>query len=120
VSDPGTGLKAQGIAMHKFALNKSPLFGSAACVDAERVGVDSLVLASVDQHEAAPHDQPRRLMSAPQLAEMLNVSLSWVNKAHVYGTGPPARRVGRRRLYDPIDVEKWLTTRRQQNTSEQI
>jgi hypothetical protein len=62
----------------------------------------------------------RPLMSARQLAERLGVSLSWVNKAHVYGTGVPATRVGRRRLYDPLDVEKWLATRKQQNTSEQI
>jgi len=61
----------------------------------------------------------RRLMSAPQLAEWLNVSLSWVNKSHIYGTGPPAIRVGRRRLYDPLDVDNWLSTRKQGHASEQ-
>jgi predicted DNA-binding transcriptional regulator AlpA len=70
--------------------------------------------------EVAILNHRRGLMSAPQLAERLNVSLSWVNKAHVYGTGPPAVRVGRRRLYDPLDVDNWLATKRQQNTSEQI
>jgi hypothetical protein len=74
-------------------------------------------------HKAAGPQVPilnhqRRLMSARQLAERLNVSLSWVNKAHVYGTGVPATRVGRRRLYDPIDVEIWLAARKQRHTSE--
>ena len=71
-------------------------------------------------HQIAILNHQRRLMSTPELAETLNVSLSWVNKAHVYGTGPPAVRVGRRRLYDPVDVDNWLATKRQQNTSEQI
>ena len=73
-----------------------------------------------DPHQVVILNHQRRLMSARQLAETLNVSLSWVNKAYVYGTGPPAVRVGRRRLYDPVDVENWLATKRQQNTSEEI
>jgi hypothetical protein len=39
--------------------------------------------------EAVILNHQRRLMSARQLAEALNVSLSWVNKSHCYGTGPP-------------------------------
>jgi hypothetical protein len=62
----------------------------------------------------------RRLLSGAQLAELLNVSLSWVNKAFVYGTGPQATRVGRRRLYDPHDVAKWLETKKQRNSSERM
>ena len=78
----------------------------------------STALSSLGQ-PAAVNNCPRRLMSAPQLAEALGVSLSWVNKAHVYGTGPKATRIGRRRLYDPLDVENWLATRKQRNTSDQ-
>jgi predicted DNA-binding transcriptional regulator AlpA len=70
------------------------------------------------QRENAASDRLCRLMSASQLAEFLGVSLSWVNKAHVYGNGPKATRIGRRRLYDPLDVESWLATRKQQSTSE--
>jgi hypothetical protein len=80
--------------MHSPARNK--FLASTARVDAEHVGAGCTELTgadlqetkSIDQHEAAPHHQPRRLMSARQLAETLNVSLSWVNKSHVYGTGP--------------------------------
>jgi hypothetical protein len=112
--------------MHKPALTKSPLLTSTAHVDVGRVATSSTVLTSAGQQNTASDDQrktsardlPRCLMSAPQLAERLNVSLSWVNKSHIYGTGPPATRVGRRRLYDPVDVERWLATRKQRSTSE--
>jgi predicted DNA-binding transcriptional regulator AlpA len=62
----------------------------------------------------------RRLISARELAQTLGVSLSWVDKAHLFGTGPRATRVGRRRLYDPLDVEQWLGSRKQSSTSEDV
>jgi predicted DNA-binding transcriptional regulator AlpA len=63
---------------------------------------------------------PQRLISTTELAEMLGVSESWVNKSHVFGTGPRATRVGRRRLYCPADIEAWLATRKQRSTSEEL
>ena len=79
---------------------------------------DNEIHNAADPPELAIISHLRRLLSARELAEMLGVSLSWVNKSHVYGTGPPATRVGRRRLYDPVDVQHWLATRKQRHTSE--
>ena len=56
------------------------------------------------------------------LREAQRLAFHAVNKAHVYGTGPPAQFVleDAGTLYDPLDVDNWLATKRQQNTSEQI
>jgi predicted DNA-binding transcriptional regulator AlpA len=62
----------------------------------------------------------RRLLSVREAAEFLGISASWLNKARLCGTAPTATIIGRRVLYDIHDLETWLATRKQRNTSESV
>jgi predicted DNA-binding transcriptional regulator AlpA len=75
---------------------------------------------SADQRQITAPGHPCRLLSTPQLAELLGVSEMWLHKAHMDGTGPVATRIGRRRLYHPDDVQSWLATKKQRSTSDKF
>ena len=61
-----------------------------------------------------------RLLSVLEAANHLGISKSWLQKSRVYGTGPTATVIGRRILYDLRDVETWLATRKQRDTSQEV
>lgn len=59
-----------------------------------------------------------KLISVQEAAHLLGVSVSWMNKKRLEGGGCPYRKLGRRVLYDPRDIDIWSESRRRTNTSE--
>jgi hypothetical protein len=57
--------------------------------------------------------QPRR-----EAARYLKVSLSWLAKARLYGTGPVYRKVGRSVRYLRSDLERYLAARVRTSTAQ--
>ena len=58
------------------------------------------------------------LLSEPQLAEMLNLSISWVQRARFTGEGPPFIKIKHAVRYRKVDVERWIEERIQTSTSD--
>jgi hypothetical protein len=76
---------------------------------------------NLSEQATANATQPiRRLLSVYEAAEWLGMSRSWLQKGRVYGYGPVATMLGRRVLYDARDLERYLATRKQANTSAAI
>jgi hypothetical protein len=67
---------------------------------------------------ATPKGISRRL-HRKQTAEFLGVSLSWLDKARITGTGPMFISIGGRVLYDTRDLEAYIRDHRHSSTSEQ-
>ena len=61
----------------------------------------------MEPHVTAPNDDPGRLLTAPQVAELLSVPTSWVYAASRAGTIPTVT-CGRYRRYRRAAVEAWL------------
>ena len=59
-----------------------------------------------------------RLLTAPEAADLLNVSTSFLMKARLRGDGPRYRKVGRAVRYFEADVLDWLKARARTSTSE--
>jgi hypothetical protein len=51
-------------------------------------------------------------------ARYVGVSASTLNKLRVFGGGPVFIKLGRRVVYDPADLDAWLTTGRRRSTSD--
>jgi excisionase family DNA binding protein len=64
-------------------------------------------LRSIDNVRAS-----RTWLSANQAAEYLGVSVSFLEKARARGTGPEFVKLGARVLYDVVDVDRWLDSRK--------
>jgi excisionase family DNA binding protein len=64
----------------------------------------------------ASSDDP--LMTVKETAAYLRVSKSFLDKARLYGEGPPFTRLGRKILYRHSAVEAWLVKRQFASTSE--
>jgi hypothetical protein len=62
--------------------------------------------------------QPDDLISGPDLAAWLGVSLSWVEQARYGGHGPKFLKLGHRILYRVQNVRDWLSGRLHQSTAE--
>ena len=58
------------------------------------------------------------LCTAEQAAEILQVSTATLAKWRVAGGGPAFIKVGRRVRYMREDIDKWLATRKFENTSQ--
>ena len=54
---------------------------------------------------------PAQLLTPPEAAEFLSVSLSCLAKWRCYGTGPAYCRAGRSIRYRVVDLERWLRDR---------
>jgi predicted DNA-binding transcriptional regulator AlpA len=65
-----------------------------------------------------PIDTPRKLR-VREVAELLRVSKSWLDKKRLSGGGPPYLKFGRRVVYDMADLEDWAVSNRRNHTSEQ-
>lgn len=59
-----------------------------------------------------------KYISVGEAAQMLGLSTSLLNKARVYGGGPPYLKIGRRVLYEVAELENWLASKRRGSTSE--
>ena len=60
----------------------------------------------------------RRMLRVTEAANFLNLSASFLNKLRCSGGGPAFRKIGRAVLYDPADLEAWLSARRRVSTSD--
>jgi predicted DNA-binding transcriptional regulator AlpA len=58
------------------------------------------------------------LLTPPEASRSLKVSLSWLAKARLYGTGPVYRKVGRSVRYLRSDLERYLAARVRTSTSQ--
>jgi excisionase family DNA binding protein len=72
-----------------------------------------------DAHSESVHpDLPHRLLNVQEAARLLGLSASTLNKLRLSGNGPLYRKLGRRVLYDPRDLEAWSAERRRSHTSD--
>ena len=60
----------------------------------------------------------RAKLSTPDAARFLGVSASMLAKLRVSSGGPIFSKLGRRVVYDVIDLEAWSASRTQQHTSQ--
>lgn len=57
-------------------------------------------------------------LSVKEAARLTGVSVSYLNKARVYGGGPRYAKVGARVVYDPADLAAYLAQRRVRHTGD--
>jgi hypothetical protein len=60
----------------------------------------------------------RDLLDSDGAARYLHLARQTLAKMRVSGTGPFYYKVGRRVLYDQVDLDEWLDTRRRRSTSD--
>ena len=58
------------------------------------------------------------LITTPEAAARLGVSISLLNKLRLTGGGPTFVKFGAKVLYDPDDLEAWVAARKYGSTSE--
>jgi predicted DNA-binding transcriptional regulator AlpA len=61
----------------------------------------------------------RRMLLTREAADLSGLSKSTLDKMRVFGGGPPYLKIGRRVVYDPVDLDQWLASHRRKSTSEQ-
>jgi predicted DNA-binding transcriptional regulator AlpA len=59
-----------------------------------------------------------RKLTVKETAAYLAVSKSWLDKRRLDGHGPAYLKLGRRVVYDIIDLENWAASNRRRHTSE--
>lgn len=59
-----------------------------------------------------------KLLNTTQVAELLGVSVSYLNKCRRVGGGPVFVKLGAKVVYDREDVSAWVNTRRCTSTSQ--
>jgi predicted DNA-binding transcriptional regulator AlpA len=59
------------------------------------------------------------LLTSREAAEMLNISLYWMERQRWLGTGPRYLKVGRSVRYRFSDIEDYLAGRERQSTSQE-
>ncbi len=62
------------------------------------------------------HEPPARLYSASEAAHWLGVSLSFLNKLRLTGSGPRYAKISRRVCYDQADLTAWLESQKRRST----
>jgi predicted DNA-binding transcriptional regulator AlpA len=62
----------------------------------------------------------RKMLSAPEAAAYCGSSASTFAKLRLYGGGPLYVKLGRRVVYDPADLDQWLTSNRRASTSDEV
>lgn len=60
-----------------------------------------------------------QLLSTDRVASMLGLSTSYLNKLRLTGEGPTFIKAGRRVLYRPEDIAKWIEANRRSSTSQE-
>lgn len=66
--------------------------------------------------EDAP--SPRRMLRTPDAAAYCGSSASTFEKLRLSGGGPRYVKLGRRVVYDPADLDAWLSENRRRSTSD--
>ena len=61
---------------------------------------------------------PEALLTAPDAARLLRVSLSWLAKARLSGTGPRFVKIGRSVRYPEAFIREYIKIRTRSSTSE--
>jgi predicted DNA-binding transcriptional regulator AlpA len=59
-----------------------------------------------------------RKLTVKETAAYLAVSKSWLDKRRLDGNGPAYLKLGRRVVYDIIDLENWAASNRRQHTTD--
>lgn len=54
-----------------------------------------------------------------EAADRSGLSKSTLDKMRVFGGGPTYLKIGRRVVYDPVDLDQWLASHRRASTSEE-
>ena len=62
----------------------------------------------------------RKMLSAPEAAAYCGSSASTFAKLRLYGGGPHYVKLGRRVVYDPADLDRWLASHRRASTSDEV
>lgn len=60
----------------------------------------------------------RRMLRTPDAAEYCGSSSSTFEKLRLTGDGPRFVKIGRRVVYDPADLDAWLSANRRRSTSD--
>jgi predicted DNA-binding transcriptional regulator AlpA len=63
--------------------------------------------------------KPLKMLNAPAAAAYCGSSASTFAKLRLYGGGPAYVKLGRRIVYDPADLDRWLASHRRASTSQQ-
>ena len=65
------------------------------------------------------HSVENRKLRVPAAAEYLGLSASTLAKMRLRGDGPPYSKAGPRVVvYDVVDIDSWLASRRRRSTSD--
>jgi|tagenome__1003787_1003787.scaffolds.fasta_scaffold20703714_1 predicted DNA-binding transcriptional regulator AlpA len=67
---------------------------------------------------AAASSTPEALLTAPDAARLLRVSISWLAKARLTGTGPRFVKIGRSVRYPESFIREYIKVRTRSSTSE--
>lgn len=59
-----------------------------------------------------------RLLSVNEAAERLGVSVSYLNKMRLTGSGPSFVKLGARVCYDQADLTSWIEGQKRRSTSD--
>ena len=60
----------------------------------------------------------RAKLTTPQAAAFVGLGASSLEKLRVIGGGPAFLKIGRRVVYDALDLEQWLAKHKRSSTSE--
>jgi predicted DNA-binding transcriptional regulator AlpA len=75
--------------------------------------------AQICGRDMHPHEYSlRKMLSAPEAAAYCGSSASTFAKLRLHGGGPHYVKLGRRVVYDPVDLDRWLASHRRASTSE--
>jgi len=61
-----------------------------------------------------------QLLSVNDAALRLGVSVSFLNKLRVSGSGPPFAKIGTRVVYDPADLSVWIEGQKRASTGRAV
>jgi predicted DNA-binding transcriptional regulator AlpA len=59
----------------------------------------------------------RRMLRTEDAANYTGLSASTLNKLRLSGDGPSYIKIGKSVVYDPTDLDEWLSTKRRRSTS---
>ena len=59
----------------------------------------------------------RRMLRTEDAANYTGVSASTLNKLRLAGGGPEYIKIGKSVVYDPTDLDSWLSSKRRRSTS---
>jgi predicted DNA-binding transcriptional regulator AlpA len=63
------------------------------------------------------NDTQRRMLRTDGAAEYLGLAASTLNKLRLTGGGPEYIKLGKVVVYDPTDLDAWLSSKRRSSTS---